>query len=125
MWQRFPYNPTAYDDDWEDQPKQGPFYQWGLGAIVPLFFLYHGIHAIVIRHASYGRPEQTLTLEGWNAIALGVAAVSVSLFLHCHYFWGNIYNQAWFAVLGKIIALIGFIAGMGVVMVRVGLLGIG
>jgi len=125
MWQRFPHDPTAYDDDWEDQPGQGRWYQWGLGAVVPLFVLVYGVHAIIIRQASYGRPNQTLILEGCNAIALGVAAVSLSLFLHCHYFWGNIYNQAWFAVLGKIFALCGFIVGLVTLIVRVGLLGMG
>ena len=30
---RFPYEPTAYDDDWEDQPGQGPQYKWGLGVL--------------------------------------------------------------------------------------------
>ena len=46
------------------------------------------------------------------------------MFLHCHYFRGNVYNQAWFAVLGKIVAACGFIAGVGTLIVRVGVLGI-
>ena len=53
------------------------------------------------------------------------AAMSIAVFMHCHYFWGNIYNQAWFAVLGKIIAGCGFIAGLGIVIIRVGILGRG
>ena len=65
-----------------------------------------------------------MTLHGLNAVAIGIAFVSAAVFLHCHYFWGNIYNQAWFAVLGKIIGACGFIAGIGVVLVRNGVLGI-
>ena len=58
------------------------------------------------------------------AIAFGAAAASAGVFLHCHYFRGNVYNQAWFAVLGKIVAACGFIAGVGTLIVRVGVLGI-
>jgi hypothetical protein len=123
MWWRTPYNPTAYDDDWEDQPAQGPWYQWGLGVAVPLFLLGFGIHAIIVRHADYG-DQVPMILHGLNAICLGIAAMSAALFLHCHYFWGNIYDQAWFAVLGKIVAGCGFVAGLGIIIVRVGIFGI-
>ena len=62
LWWRFPYNPSAYDDDWEDQPSQG---------------------------------------------------------------WGNVYNQAWPAVLGKILAACGFVAGLGFLLIHNGVLGRG
>jgi hypothetical protein len=65
-----------------------------------------------------------MTLHGSNAAAFGVAWVSAGVFLHCHYFWGNVFNQAWFAVLGKIVAACGFIAGLAFVLVRNGVLGI-
>jgi hypothetical protein len=122
MWWRLPHNPTAYDDDWEDQPGQGPFYQWGLGVVVPLLVLGYGVLVLTTPGAAYARLG--IRLHGVNAIAFGVAAASAGVFLHCHYFWGNVYNQAWFAVLGKIIAACGFIAGLGTLIVRVGVLGI-
>jgi len=122
MQWRSPYNPTAYDDDWEDQPAQGPFYKWGLGVALPLLALCFGVYAIATRQAAYGRVP--MELHGPNAIAFGVAGISLGVFLHCHYFWGNVYNQAWFAVLGKIAAGCGFIAALGVLIVRVGVLGI-
>ena len=122
MWRRTLYDPTAYDDDFEDQPGQGPAYQWGLGAALPLLILGYGLHAIIVRRAEYGRVP--LVLHGENAVALGVAAVALGIFLHCHYYWGNVYNQAWFAVLGKIISAIAFIAGLGVILVRVGVFGL-
>jgi len=124
MWWRYPYNPTAYTDDWESQPAQGPFYQWGLGVVVPLIILGYGLHAIILKQAEFG-DEVSMTIHGLNAIALGIAAMSAGLFLHCHYFWGNIYNDAWFAVLGKIVAVSGFIAGMGIIIIRVGIYGMG
>ena len=124
MWWRLPHNPTAYDDDWEDQPGQGPLYQWGLGVAVPLALIAYGIYAIAIQHITFGS-RISMTLHGLNARAFGIAWVSAGIFVHCHYFWGNIFNQAWFAVLGKIVAACGFIAGLVFVLVRNGVLGIG
>jgi hypothetical protein len=124
MWWRYPYRPTPYDDDWEDQPGQGLLYQWGLGAVLPLLLIGYGLNAIVMQHVEFGS-RISMTFRGLNATAFGVAWVSAGVFVHCHYFWGNIYNQAWFAVLGKIVAAIGFIAGLIFVLVRNGVLGIG
>src|SRR5690349_13769888 len=105
------YDPSPYDDDFEDQPTQGPFYKWVLGVGLPALIGWFGAVALIHREAHFnGRVP--IDLYGLNAIAAGTAGVSLALFLHCHYFWGNIYDQAWFAVLGKIIGAIGFIAGL-------------
>jgi hypothetical protein len=45
-----------------------------------------------------------MTLRGVNAVASGVELVSGGASVHCHYFWANVYNQAWGTVLDKIIA---------------------
>ena len=124
MWWRPPHNPTAYDDDWEDQPAQGAFYQWALGIALPLALVAYGGHAIAARQATFGG-GMSMTLHGLNAVAFGLAWVSAGVFVHCHYFWGNVYNQAWFAVLGKIVAACAFLAGLVFVLVRNGVLGIG
>jgi hypothetical protein len=121
---RVPHNPTAYDDDWEDQPGQGFFYKWVLGVVVPLLIVMYGVHAVFRREADFSGRGATMTLRGMNAVSMGTAAISLGLFIHCHYFWGNIYNQAWFAVLGKILGACGFIIGLGIVLVRAGVLGI-
>lgn len=54
MFPRSPHNPTAYDDDWEDQPAQGAFFQWGLGVLLPLLLAGYGVYAIVVRDVTYG-----------------------------------------------------------------------
>jgi len=123
MWWRYPYNPTAYDDDWEDQPSQGAFYKWGLGIGLAVGMALYGIRAIVMKEVEYGN-QVSLTLHGLNAIAIGIASTSAALFVHCHYFWGNIFDQAWFAVLGKIISAIAFIACLIFVLIHNGVLGI-
>jgi hypothetical protein len=123
LW-RSTHNPTAYDDDWEDQPTQGLFFQWVLGVLLPLVLITYGVYAIVVRDVTFGG-RITMNVRGFNAIAFGAAWVSAGTFVHCHYFWGNVYNQAWFAVLGKILGAAGFIVGMAVLLVRNGVLGIG
>lgn len=123
MWWRSPHNPTPYDDDWEDQPGQGLFYQWGLGTLLPLALLGYGIYAIARQQISVGG-QFPMTLHGPNATAFGIAWISAGAFAHFHYFWGNVFDQAWFAVLGKIVAACGFIAGVVFVLVRNGVLGI-
>ena len=119
MLGRYPYNPGAFGDGFEDQQAQGPFYKYFLGIALPVGILYYGVAAVVTRHAwMYGQYSTPMELRGMNAVAIGVAAISLGVFLHCHYFWGNIYNQAWFAVLGKIVSASGFIAGLVTLIVR-------
>jgi hypothetical protein len=119
---RSPYSPSAYDDDLEDQPSQGWFHQWVLGCLVPLLLAIHGLRAVVLQYAeTHGR--DTMTLVGKNAIAYGIAVVAIALFMHCHYFWGNLYDQIWFAVLGKIIAATTMIAALAYLIVRIGIFG--
>jgi hypothetical protein len=120
---RFPHNPTAYDDDWEDQPRQGSFYQWGLGVIVALALIGYGGYAVAMRRVTFGG-HISMTLHGLNAVAFGIAWIGAGVFVHCHYFWGNVFNQAWFAVVGKIVGALAFVAGLVVVLVRNGVLGI-
>ena len=91
--------------------------------MLPFLLVGYGVYAIVMQHAGFVS-RNSMTLRGLNAIAFGVAWASAGVFVHCHYFWGNVYNQAWFAVLGKIIAACGFIAGLVFVLIRNGVLGI-
>jgi len=122
MWWRSTYEPTAYDDDWEDQPRQGAFYKWVLGVMLPAALLAYGVCTLVRQETDFG-PDGGMTLRGLNALAYGTAWASAGVFLHCHYFWGNIYDQARWAVLGKIAGAAGFIAGLGFVIVRIVVLG--
>jgi hypothetical protein len=89
---------------------------------VPALIFSYGIWILITREGEFGS-YITMTLHGYNAIAFGAAMISAAIFLHCHYFWGNIYNQAWFAVLGKIIAATGFIAGLLFLCIHIGILG--
>ena len=122
LWWRSTREPNAYDDDWEDQPAQSSFHKWVIGAIIPTVMIGFATRAIINRLVDLqGRPG--ITLHGPNAVAYGIALGAAALFIHCHYFWGKIYNQAWFAVLGKIISAAAFIAALGIIIIRVGIFG--
>ena len=123
MWWRASYKQTAYDDDWEDQPAQSSVHKWVLGLFGPALLLSYGIWVLVTKAAEFSGDRATMDLRGENAIAYGLAVISIALFLHCHYFWGNIYNQIWFAVLGKIVSACGFIAAAVFLCIHIGILG--
>ncbi|MDB5171486.1 MAG: putative rane protein [Phycisphaerales bacterium] len=116
-------NASAYDHHWEDIPNSGPVQKWFGGVILPLFLIGYGIACIVARHAEMGDQGHRLELTGPRAFAYGIAAGSMGTFLHCHYFWGNIYHLSAYAVIGKIISLMAFIGGLGYLIVQVGVFG--
>jgi hypothetical protein len=116
------YEPTAYDDDWESLPIAGPFAKYVGGLIAPLALATYGIATILQQHAIVGS-QITLELTGPNAVAIGIAAISIAGFLHCHYFWGNIDWLSFWATLGKILSLISFIASVGYLLIEVGIFG--
>ncbi len=118
-----PYNPGPYDDDWEDQPAQSGFHKWFLGVAVPLGLVAYGVWVLATGEASMQGRGMSAVLRGVNADAYGLAAMSLGVFMHCHYFWGNIYDQIWFAVLGKIVSGIGFVGSLGFLIVHFGVCG--
>jgi hypothetical protein len=123
LW-RTPHNPNPYDDDWEDQPGHSGFHQYGLGVMLPVVIAIHAISVFAAGQAVVGG-RVTMTLRDSNALAYALAAASLSVFLHCHYYWGNVYNQAWPAVLGKIFSAGVFITALAFLIVRIGIFGRG
>ena len=122
-YRRPDYNPTAYDDDWEDIPASGPIPKWLGGVLVPVAMIAYGIHCFATGHGEIPGRDYSMAVSGANAMAVGMASLSLGLFLHCHYFWGNIFHLAAWAVLGKIVSMIGFICGLGYLLIHVGVLG--
>ena len=117
------YKPTAYDDDFEDIPTPGPVPMWLGGILIPLAHIAYGLSCLITRHGVLPGNRASMELTGSNAIALGLATMSIGLFLHTHYFWGNLYHLAAWAVAGKIVSLITLIASLGYLLVHVGVLG--
>jgi len=123
FYRRPDYQPTAYDDDWEDIPASGSIAKWLGGVVAPIALITYGVTCFSTRHGMLPGRNGPLDLFGADAIADGLAIVSLGLFLHCHYFWGNIFHLATWAVLGKIVSLIGLIGGLVYLMIHVGVLG--
>jgi len=125
MWFRTPNrHVSAYDDDWEDFPNGGPFGKWLGGMLLPLCAVAYGLSCLISGHGIFpGGQSGPMDLSGPSAVAFGTAVIAVGTFLHCHYFWGNIYHLSAWALLGKIVSLIAFIGGLGFLLVRVGVLG--
>lgn len=121
----FSHRPTANTDDWEDVPAQGWAAKWLVGVVVPAALLAYGILDVVRRSAwlpsRYG--SDGMTLQGPDAVALGSAVAGIAAFLHCHYFWGNVYHLSFWATLGKIVGLVVMIGGLGYLLVHLGIYG--
>ena len=94
-----------------------------VGIVLPLVLIGYGIWCFAAGHGVLWGEYTRLDLYGIKAIALGTASLSLGIFLHCHYFWGNIYHLAPFAVAGKKISAVGFIGSLGYLIVRIGGLG--
>jgi hypothetical protein len=116
-------NKSLDTDELSGSPPQGREYQWGTGVGLALALLTGGIFFIIEQDANIGSRMNPIHLHGGNAIAMGIVLISAGLFTHCHYFWGNLYDQWWPAELGKIVGLIGFVGGLIFVLIRNGIWG--
>ena len=114
----YPHRPSAYDDDWEDAPPPGFYAKWFAGVVVATGFAAYGVYGLATGSATLVGENLAQQLRGTEARALAVAYVGIGLFLHCHYFWGNVYHFSAMAVAGKIVSLLGVIGGLGYVIVQ-------
>ena len=113
------HKPTEYDDDWEDAPASGWFPKWVWGIAVPLLLTGYAVVCLITGHAVVRNHYSVVHWYGVKAVAYGLALASIGVFLHCHYFWGNIYHLSAWAVLGKIISMMAFIGCVGYLFYRV------
>jgi hypothetical protein len=121
----YPYSPLGSDlnTGGEDLPPPGFFSKWFVGVIVPLVFQALGVICIVTRHGLLPGRHDLLELHGSRAIALGIVCLGISGFLHCHFYWGNIYYQYACAAIGKVLSLLAFVGGLIDIIINVGLYG--
>ena len=104
-----PHNPGPCDDDWETTPYRSDASKYAAGLLLPAAFATYAVIVFVTNHGILPSRGHTMHLHGPNAIAYAVSLASIALFLHFHYFWGNIHDQHPLAVLGKILSLLTFI----------------
>jgi hypothetical protein len=102
----------------DDAPRDA-WKQWCLGIAFPILIAAYGGSCILLQRGTLvGRDWQRMQLSGKDAIAFGTAILAVALFLHAHYFLSNSERLSAFAVLGKVMALVAGIIGIGFVIVR-------
>ena len=92
--------------------------KWFGGVIVPLVFLALAVKCWVTQRGSlWGRGGGVLQLAGTDAIVMGFVWASASVFLFVHYCIGR--GSVLYPVkgIGKGIALLGFIASLGYIVV--------
>ncbi len=121
------FGPDNNPDDDVDIPPQGPISKWLVGIAAPVAILIYAINILLTNHGifygNYGQQYGQMEVTGPTAKALGLAALSLAIFLHCHYFWGNIYHLSAAAVLGKILSLTTFIASAGYLICHIAIWG--
>lgn len=114
---------TGYEDDFEDVPPAGFLPQYGGGVLLPLLLVGYGVSCIATGHGILAGDQNRLDVFGPDAVALGTACASLGLFLHCHYFWGNVYQMSPFAVVGKVVSALAFIGGLRYLIIHLGVFG--
>jgi len=93
-------------DRFSDPPPDSFWAKWFGGVIVSLIFFGAGISMVIKQTATlYGRGWSRMDLHGTNALLYGWAIISIALFLHTHYFWGNSQRLCQLSPLGKALSL--------------------
>ena len=91
--------------------------KWFGGVIAPVLLMRYGIKCCVLQQAELiGRDGSEFELGGKQAVAMGVAWICLSLFLHFHYYWPTLKRFYVFIDLGKRVFAFGFIISLGYVL---------
>ena len=101
------------DDDWEDLPAEGIWTTLGGGICFPLVLAIGAMICLIVRDVVVPWRIYRWHVSEANAVALGLAGLSLALFLHCHYFWGTFYGNVVLVQLGKIVSMAAFISSAG------------
>lgn len=101
----------------DGEPEQGPFPKWGGGLVAPLACVGHAVFCLVRGEAHVGR-GQGYPIYGGDVVVYALAVFFIAVVLHCHFFWGNSERLEPYAGLGKVVGLVGFVACLVLLGVR-------
>jgi hypothetical protein len=99
-------------DAFTGAPAQGVWPKWFGGIFVPLAMGAFGVFSIWTERSYLAGRSGGMRLDGKDAILMGVVSLSLGVFLHCHYFWGNLFLHSNLAELGKIVSLTTFVGAL-------------
>jgi hypothetical protein len=97
-----------------DTTAAGPVGQWMKGVGLAGLVAAYAVDGLVTQHAIFpARFRGFAAYDGLGGTALGLVYLSTALFLHFHCFWSASPRFWGDAQLGKMIAAVGVIGGMG------------
>ncbi len=107
--------------DWITDPPRGGYAQmWVVGAGLAVLTFAYGVSCVITQRATVPRVRvramggmhqgMFTEIDGNAALAYGVLAVFVSLFIHFQWFWGNHPKLSRYYEIGKYGTLIGLLA---------------
>jgi hypothetical protein len=104
-------------DDWADTTDARPFGRWAYGVALAAVVAVYAISVLVTQHASLPSRHGTvgfIEYDGLSATALGSVYLAIAVFTHLHYFWSASPRFWGYAQLGKMLAAVAVIGGIGV-----------
>jgi hypothetical protein len=100
----------------QDDPPDTRWYRWGAGVCFPVVLVIGAAKTLVYQQVTWRVRHRSLDLAGTDAVWFGIALLGAAVFAHCHFFWTHHPRLAELAVLGKLISLLAFIAGLAAVL---------
>lgn len=105
--------------DFDDDSPSDAWSKWFMGIVVPVAIASYGLSGIVERQFTlYGRRGIRRPLTGWDAVAGGMAVISIAVFLHARYFMAHSTTISQYTELAKVAALLTGIGSIGFIFVR-------
>lgn len=104
-------------DDWADTTDARPFARWAYGVGLAAVLAIYAVSVLVTQRASLPSRHWTQGLteyQGLAATALGSVYLAIALFGHLHYIWTASPRFWGYAQLGKMLAAVAIIGGIGV-----------
>jgi hypothetical protein len=119
----YPHDDELYDtiSDIAGPPAGGKPEAWIYGVIAALPLAAYGLYCLISQHAWFppigirGLPQQHRGLQehtGYLAMAQGLVWLAVAMYLHFQYFWSQSPRLFRYYEIGRLIALLLFIAAL-------------
>lgn len=111
------------DADIADLIPENGWTKWGMGGGLACLVFALGLVCIIHRSVTfYYESWVPFTIDGTDAVAIGMALLGLALLLHCHFFWSQTRRLGGLAEVGKAAALLISIISAAVLIVRMGIL---
>lgn len=96
----------------------GKFPVWAYGIMCSGVIALYGLSCVVTQSALFiGRSRSSRSFRlieygGRPAVALGLSYIAIAIFMHCHFCWSEHEKYHGYAALGKLVSMLGGVAGI-------------